>query len=114
MDLMHSGRFDRFVLVSSDSDFARLASRLREQGLQVYGIGKANTPEAFRKACKRCIFAGCLRSKRRACVRGTGHCARLLCRISLAPCTVAVDSIVQMPRGEDDFVGSLTHEMRRP
>ena len=45
-----------FVLVSSDSDFARLASRLREQGLQVFGIGKRNTPEAFRKACKRFIF----------------------------------------------------------
>ena len=56
MDLMHSGRFDGFVLVSSDSDFARLASRLREQGLQVFGIGRTNTPEAFRKACKRFIF----------------------------------------------------------
>ena len=56
MDLMHTGRFDGFVLVSSDSDFARLASRLREQGLQVFGIGKMNTPEAFRKACKRFIF----------------------------------------------------------
>ena len=56
MDLMHTGRFDGFVLVSSDSDFARLASRLREQGLQVFGIGKTNTPEAFRRACKRFIF----------------------------------------------------------
>ena len=44
MDLMHTGRFDGFVLVSSDSDFARLASRLREQGLQVFGIGRRNTP----------------------------------------------------------------------
>ena len=42
MDLMHTGRFDGFVLVSSDSDFARLPSRLREQGLQVFGIGKLN------------------------------------------------------------------------
>ena len=56
MDLMHTGRFDGFVLVSSDSDFARLASRLREQGLQAFGIGRTNTPEAFRKACKRFIF----------------------------------------------------------
>ena len=56
MDLMHTGRFDGFVLVSSDSDFARLASRLREQGVQVFGIGRTNTPEAFRKACKRFIF----------------------------------------------------------
>ena len=56
MDLLHSGRFDGFVLVSSDSDFTRLASRIREQGLDVFGIGRENTPEAFRKACKRFIF----------------------------------------------------------
>ncbi|SEO04496.1 OST-HTH/LOTUS domain-containing protein [Salinihabitans flavidus] len=56
MDILHSGRFDGFVLVSSDSDFTRLASRIREQGLEVYGIGERKTPEAFRKACKRFIF----------------------------------------------------------
>ncbi len=56
MDLMHTGRFDGFVLVSSDSDFTRLAGRRREQGLQVFGIGRTNTPEAFRKACRRFIF----------------------------------------------------------
>ena len=56
MDLLHSGRFDGFVLVSSDSDFTRLASRIREEGLDVFGIGRENTPEAFRKACKRFIF----------------------------------------------------------
>lgn len=56
MDLMHTGRFDGFVLVSSDSDFTRLASRVREQGLDVYGIGQKKTPDAFRKACKRFIF----------------------------------------------------------
>ncbi len=56
MDLMHSGRFDGFVLVSSDSDFTRLASRIREQGLDAFGIGAQKTPEAFRKACKRFIY----------------------------------------------------------
>ncbi|MEL6952659.1 MAG: NYN domain-containing protein [Pseudomonadota bacterium] len=56
MDLLHSGRFDGFVLVSSDSDFTRLASRIREHGLDVYGIGQQKTPDAFRKACKRFIF----------------------------------------------------------
>ena len=45
-----------FVLVSSDSDFTRLASRIREQGLPVYGIGKNDTPRAFRRACKQFIF----------------------------------------------------------
>ena len=56
MDLMHSGRFDGFVLVSSDSDFTRLASRIREQGLDVFGMGMKKTPDAFRKAVKRFIF----------------------------------------------------------
>lgn len=56
MDLMHSGRFDGFVLVSSDSDFTRLASRIREQALDVFGIGQMKTPDAFRKACKRFIY----------------------------------------------------------
>ena len=49
MDLMHTGRFDGFVLVSSDSDFARLASRLREQGLQVFGIGNRAAMGARRR-----------------------------------------------------------------
>lgn len=56
MDLVHSGRFDGFVLVSSDSDFTRLAARIREQGLDVFGIGQAKTPESFRQACSRFIF----------------------------------------------------------
>ncbi len=56
MDLMHTGRFDGFVLVSSDSDFTRLASRIREQGLEVYGIGQRKTPEAFVRACRRFIY----------------------------------------------------------
>jgi uncharacterized LabA/DUF88 family protein len=56
MDILHTGRFDGFVLISSDSDFTRLASRIREQGLDVYGIGQRKTPEAFRKACKRFIY----------------------------------------------------------
>lgn len=56
MDLLHSGRFDGFCLVSSDSDFTRLASRIREQGVDVYGFGEQKTPESFRKACRRFIY----------------------------------------------------------
>ncbi|EEX09166.1 protein containing DUF88 [Ruegeria lacuscaerulensis ITI-1157] len=56
MDILHSGRFDGFVLVSSDSDFTRLASRIREQGLRVYGIGERKTPKAFVAACNRFIL----------------------------------------------------------
>ncbi|MHA6264060.1 NYN domain-containing protein [Arenibacterium sp. CAU 1754] len=63
MDLMHSGRFDGFVLVSSDSDFTRLASRIREQGLDVFGMGMRKTPSAFVKACKRFIYLENLESE---------------------------------------------------
>ncbi len=56
MDLLHSGRVDGFCLVSSDSDFTRLASRIREEGLEVYGFGEKKTPESFRQACKRFIY----------------------------------------------------------
>ena len=56
MDILHTGRFDGFVLVSSDSDFTRLASRIREQGMDVFGMGEQKTPESFRRACKRFIY----------------------------------------------------------
>ena len=56
MDLMHKGRLDGFCLVSSDSDFTRLAQRLREEGIEVYGFGEKKTPEAFRNACNRFIY----------------------------------------------------------
>ncbi|MBC8130336.1 MAG: NYN domain-containing protein, partial [Rhizobiaceae bacterium] len=56
MDLLHSGRFDGFCLVSSDSDFTRLASRIREEGVNVYGFGEQKTPESFRQACRRFIY----------------------------------------------------------
>ncbi len=56
MDLLHTGRFDGFCLVSSDSDFTALAARIREQGVDVYGFGEQKTPEAFRQACRRFIY----------------------------------------------------------
>ncbi|MEX0348888.1 MAG: NYN domain-containing protein [Paracoccaceae bacterium] len=56
MDLLHSGRFDGFVLVSSDSDFTALANRIREQGLTVVGIGESKTPASLRNACNRFVL----------------------------------------------------------
>ncbi len=56
MDLLYSGRFDGFCIVSSDSDFTRLASRIRESGLIVYGFGEKKTPEPFRTACDKFIY----------------------------------------------------------
>ena len=51
MDLMYTRRFDGFCIISSDSDFTSIATRIREEGLSVYGFGKKTTPEAFKNAC---------------------------------------------------------------
>lgn len=56
MDLLYSGALDGFCIISSDSDFTPLASRIRESGLLVYGFGRKKTPEAFRKACDKFIY----------------------------------------------------------
>jgi len=56
MDLLYKRRFDGFCLVSSDSDFTRLASRIREEGLIVYGFGEAKTPKSFVSACDKFIY----------------------------------------------------------
>ena len=61
MDLLHSGRFDGFCLVSSDSDFTRLAARIREHGIDVFGFGEQKTPESFRQACRRFVYTENLR-----------------------------------------------------
>jgi uncharacterized LabA/DUF88 family protein len=61
MDLLHSGKFDGFCLVSSDSDFTRLATRIRESGLIVYGFGEEKTPYPFRRACDKFILTENLR-----------------------------------------------------
>jgi uncharacterized LabA/DUF88 family protein len=62
MDLLYTGRFDGFCLVSSDSDFTRLAQRLREEGLLVYGFGERKTPDPFVQACDKFIYTELLRS----------------------------------------------------
>ncbi len=56
MDLLHSGRFSGFCLVTSDSDFTRLATRIREQALTVYGFGEKKTPKPFVAACDKFIY----------------------------------------------------------
>lgn len=56
MDLLYTRNFDGFCIVSSDSDFTRLASRIREDGLAVYGLGERKTPEAFISACDKFIY----------------------------------------------------------
>ncbi|ROL87124.1 hypothetical protein BK636_05390 [Pseudomonas chlororaphis] len=61
MDLLYTRRFDGFCLVSSDSDFTRLAGRLREEGMTVYGFGEEKTPKPFVVACDKFIYTEILR-----------------------------------------------------
>ncbi len=56
MDLLHSNDIDGFCIVASDSDYTRLATRIREEGLFVIGVGEKKTPEAFRNACNQFIY----------------------------------------------------------
>ena len=63
MDLLYTGKFDGFCIVSSDSDFTKLASRIREAGLLVYGFGEQKTPTPFVSACDKFIFTEVLRAK---------------------------------------------------
>jgi len=76
MDLLYTRRFDGFCLVSSDSDFTRLAARLREEGMVVYGFGKERTPKPFASACDRFFYTEFLRVGQRkvkvVCLEGEG------------------------------------------
>ena len=62
MDILYSGRVDGFVLVSSDSDFTRLAIRLREAGMKVYGMGERKTPSPFIVACDKFVYIEVIRA----------------------------------------------------
>src|SRR3954464_12033060 len=62
MDILYSGRVDAFSIVSSDSDFTRLAIRLREAGMKVFGIGQKKTPVPFISACDKFIYIEILKA----------------------------------------------------
>jgi len=72
MDLLHSRRFEGFCIVSSDSDFTRLASRIRAEGVIVYGFGEEKAPKAFVAACDKFTYTEILRPERATSGRGGG------------------------------------------
>src|SRR5688572_5414871 len=69
MDILYTGRVDGFCIVSSDSDFTRLATRLREAGMKVFGIGERKTPPAFISACDKFIYIEILKGSNDASKR---------------------------------------------
>jgi hypothetical protein len=103
MDLLYSGRFDGFCLVSSDSDFTRLAARIREQGVDVFGFGAQKTPESFRQACRRFIYTENLLPEAPAPNRPTPASAK-----SLEPASTAVallTRVIAQMSDDDGWVG---------
>jgi len=82
MDLLYTQNFDGFCIVSSDSDFTRLASRIREAGLAVYGFGEKKTPEAFISACDKFIFTEILGQTEDAIAHATENATKIATSIS--------------------------------
>jgi uncharacterized LabA/DUF88 family protein len=101
MDLLHSGRFDGFCLVSSDSDFTRLAARIREQGVDVFGFGEQKTPESFRQACRRFVYTENLLAGA-ANTQGTAPVLKSL--QPLAAATPIIQKIITQMESEDGWV----------
>ncbi len=102
MDLLQSGRFAGFCLVSSDSDFTRLAARIREQGIDVYGFGERKTPESFRQACRRFIYTENLRRD------APSQDATSVADASISPpgdATPILKKVISQMEGEDGWVG---------
>jgi hypothetical protein len=85
MDLLHSGKLDGFCLVSSDSDFTRLATRVREAGLAVYGFGEKKTPEAFVAACDKFIYTEILRPQPAGAASPSAPAPAELAEVALEP-----------------------------
>lgn len=75
MDLLHSGRFDAFAIVSSDADFTPLAMRLRQQNMRVFGFGEKKTPEPFVNACSTFLFIDAQSADARATGEAPGSLA---------------------------------------
>lgn len=102
MDLLHSGRFDGFCLVSSDSDFTRLAARIREQGVDVFGFGEQKTPESFRQACRRFVYTENLLPGAAADGQEAGPAAKPLQPPGAA--TPIIQKIIAQMESEDGWV----------
>lgn len=104
MDLLHSDRFDAFCLVSSDSDFTRLASRIREEGAAVYGFGEQKTPESFRQACTRFIYTENLAPDLAATASASGAGARPTAQKKSTEALRLIDEVMAAMDDDDGWV----------
>jgi hypothetical protein len=117
MDILYTGRVDGFCIVSSDSDFTRLATRLREAGMTVIGLGEKKTPAPFIASCNKFIYLEILRREERVVVpakirgaRGPAQRRIAVTRVaapSVAPVAPVDQKLVSLVR---DNINDLTEE----
>lgn len=116
MDLLYSGKVNGFCLVSSDSDFTRLATRLREAGMQVIGIGEKKTPKPFIVACDKFIYLEILQPKNEKASTASGTASPNVDKITAKEIKLIASSIDDL--SDDDGwaflgdVGSLLQKKR--
>lgn len=107
MDLLYTRRFDGFCLVSSDSVFTRLAARLREEGLSVYGFGEEKTPKPFVSACDKFIYTEILRAGAAALItepNGNGDKAEPAARSLAEAKAIEKPAAAKPPKVPVDFI----------
>ena len=114
MDLMAKGNLDGVCLVSSDSDFTRLAQRLREEGLTVYGFGAQKTPEAFRNACNRFIYLENVLDSGTERSTGTAALAKAGTKEPLSKAVKLIAKAIEDDADEDGWanLGSVGHRLQ--
>lgn len=103
MDLLYTGRFSGFCIVSSDSDFARLAARIREQGVTVYGFGERKTPRPFITACDKFVYFDVLNTP----VGGASQVQSDQTNRPLLRASAAIEDKRQVPRLDDTALEML-------
>lgn len=109
MDILYEEKVDGFCLVSSDSDFTRLASRLRESGMEVIGMGEKKTPEAFREACSRFTYLEVLIEEEKKVTGKISGSNKTENRISLNHISDAIIEIITANdnKGKDTGLGEI-------
>jgi len=110
MDLMYTRRFDGFCIVSSDSDFTRLAQRLREEGLMVFGFGETKTPKAFVAACDKFVYTEVLRTEQEPVVPAVAAKKTITVQVGVK---AVKQSKVEKPAAKDSAKKSLPVELIR-
>lgn len=103
MDLLHAQQLDGFCLVSSDRDFTRLATRIREAGLVVYGFGEKKTPAAFVAACDKFIYTEILRPAAATTAKPTGKSATKPVPINLGETEEIIRKAITAAARDDGF-----------